>query len=380
MAFRSINPQVPQSFSRFLSLQMGNLFVSMEPFQIPEHQKFFHPKALMPEKIHPHASPAMKILSLYGLLLFSGKNYSLVQLARLLRCSKQTVLRMIEQIEMSHQAKIESWIEGGRKWFKVKTPPVRPQVCLVAEDIQLLLLCRDFVWHLLPQSLREEVSRTIAKTTVLLPDMEDRSESLTRLGQAYSKGVINYTEHQDLMAILLKAIADRRVCRVDYQAPWRSEPRSYHIAPLTLLAHYAALYVRCYLVTDAGEPEVIYDNMLLAVQRILQVEKTDRTFTIPQDRLDATPQTFGLMKEEPFRVRVSFGRDAAVYVRERKWSEDQTISPASEGGIILEFTATSRPEVISWVLGFGPEASLLAPEDLREEIKEAVEKMLKSYG
>ncbi len=41
MAFRSFNPQVPQSFSRFLSLQMRNLFVSMEPFQIPEHQKIF---------------------------------------------------------------------------------------------------------------------------------------------------------------------------------------------------------------------------------------------------------------------------------------------------------------------------------------------------
>ncbi len=179
MAFRSINPQVPQSFPHFLSLQMGNLFVSMEPFQIPEHQKIFHPEPLMPDKIHPHASTAMKILSLYGLLLFSGKNYSLVQLVRLLRCSKQTVIRMIEQIEISHQAKIESRIEEGRKWFKVKTPPISLQVCLGAENIQLLLLCRDFEWHFLPQSLREEVSRTIAKTTVLLPDMEDRSGSLT---------------------------------------------------------------------------------------------------------------------------------------------------------------------------------------------------------
>ena len=86
------------------------------------------------------------------------------------------------------------------------------------------------------------------------------------------------------------------------------------------------------------------------------------------------------MKDDPFRVRVSFSADAAAYVQERTWSEDQTISPTPEGGIILEFTATSWPEVISWVLSFGPEASLLAPEDLREEIKEAVEKMLKSYG
>src|SRR5208337_3094567 len=152
---------------------------------------------------------------------------------------------------------------------------------------------RDFVWHLLPQSLREAISRTIAKTTVLLPDLANRSEALTRLGQAHAKGVINYSEHQDLVTTLLDAIAERRVCQVDYQAPWRSEPRSYHIAPLALTAHHAALYVRCWLVTDTGEPEVIYDNMILAVQRIIKAEKTERSFAIPEEPLEAAPQTFG---------------------------------------------------------------------------------------
>jgi hypothetical protein len=133
--------------------------------------------------------------------LFSGKKYSLSQLAGLLRCSKQTVLRMMEHIEMSHAATVESWIEGGRKWFKVKTPGKRPQVCLNTEDIQHLVLCRDFVWHLLPQALREEISRTFAKTMALLPDMEERSGALTRLGQAHAKGVIDYTGQQKLYAL-----------------------------------------------------------------------------------------------------------------------------------------------------------------------------------
>lgn len=333
----------------------------------------------MPEKISTYSSPSMKILSLHGLLLFSGKPYSLTQLAQLLRCSKQTVLRMMEQIELSHQAKIKSWMEGGRKWFKAKTPPVRPQVCLDAEAIQHLLVCRDFVWHLLPQSLREEIGRTIAHTTVLLPDMEDRSRAMTKLGEAYSKGLIDYTEHQHLLDVLLSAMVGHRVCRVRYHSPKRSEPREYCIAPLTLVAHHATLYVRCWLVTDAGEPEIIYDGMLLAIQRLQQVELTERTFTVSEDSLRDGLHIFGLMKGEPFRVQISFRPEAAVYVKERKWSEDQTISPRPDGGIILEFTATSRPEVVSWVLSFGPEASVLAPEDLRDEIKGAVSEMVNNY-
>jgi predicted DNA-binding transcriptional regulator YafY len=333
----------------------------------------------MPEKISPYASPSVKVLSLHGLLLFSGKQYSLTQLSQLLRCSKQTVLRMMDQIELSHQAKVESWMEGGRKWYKVKTPPVRPRVCLDAEAIQHLLVCRDFVWHLLPQSLREEISRTIAHTTVLLPDMEDRSRAMTKLGEAYSKGLINYTEHQHLLDVLLSAMVDHRVCRVRYQSPKRSEPKEYCIAPLTMVAYHATLYIRCWLVTDAGEPEIIYDGMLLAIQRLLHVELTERTFTVSKDSLRDELHIFGLMKGEPFRVQIIFRPEAAVYVKERKWSEDQTISPLPDGGIILEFTATSRPEVVSWVLSFGPDASVLAPEDLRDEIKGAVGEMMNNY-
>lgn len=334
----------------------------------------------MPEKINPYSSPATKVLSLYGLLLFSGKKYSLTELAQLLRCSKQTVLRMMEQIELSHQAEIESSIEGGRKWFKIKTPLTKPRLSLDVKAIQHLMLCRDFVCHILPQALREEISRTIAHTTVLLPDQEERSRAMAKLGEAYVKGSINYNGHQEYISLLLNAIAERRVCRVSYQASGRLERKEYCIAPLTVIAHHGALYISCWLVTDTEEPEVIYDDMLLAVQRLLEVEQTERKIAIKEDRpIKESWRTFGLMKGEPFRIKIGFSPEAAVYVRERKWSDDQTISPTPEGGIILELTTTSRPEVISWALSFGPEATVLSPADLRGEIKGLVVEMLKNY-
>lgn len=45
----------------------------------------------------------------------------------------------------------------------------------------------------------------------------------------------------------------------------------------------------------------------------------------------------------------------------------------------LEFTAQSRPEVVSWVLGFGRHAQLLKPADLREDLIELMETMLAQY-
>jgi predicted DNA-binding transcriptional regulator YafY len=67
-------------------------------------------------------------------------------------------------------------------------------------------------------------------------------------------------------------------------------------------------------------------------------------------------------------------------VSERLWSDDQKIIRHSTGGIILKFSATSRQEVISWVLSFGTQAELIAPEDLRWEFREKLGKMSMTYA
>ncbi len=131
--------------------------------------------------------------------------------------------------------------------------------------------------------------------------------------------------------------------------------------------------------TDAGEPEVIHDGMLLAIQRLREVELTERTFTVREEFSREEPHIFGLMREEPFRVKVSFCPEAAAYVRERRWSADQTLTLLPDGGLLLEFTAASRPEVVSWVLSFGAAATLLEPQELKEEVKATVRKMAKNY-
>ena len=50
-----------------------------------------------------------------------------------------------------------------------------------------------------------------------------------------------------------------------------------------------------------------------------------------------------------------------------------------DGGLDLEFTATSRPEVISWVLSFGRDAELLEPVELRKELKVLVQDLARTY-
>jgi proteasome accessory factor B len=67
-------------------------------------------------------------------------------------------------------------------------------------------------------------------------------------------------------------------------------------------------------------------------------------------------------------------------VAERRWSPDQTVEHHTDRSVVLEFTARGRPEVVSWILGFGPNAQVLEPDDMVDEVRAQLEQALESYG
>lgn len=93
----------------------------------------------MSTKRNPWATPGQKVVGLYSLLLFTGKAYSLGQLAGMFQCSKQTILRMIEQIELSHRLAVETWVEEKERYYRARTPERMANVTLSVEEIQSTL-------------------------------------------------------------------------------------------------------------------------------------------------------------------------------------------------------------------------------------------------
>jgi predicted DNA-binding transcriptional regulator YafY len=286
---------------------------------------------------------------------------------------------MMEQIELTHRISIESWTEGREKKYRARTPVQRPNAVLSVEDIQHLLLCRDIVWHWLPESLRANIEASITKTAVLLPRYDGRSEALTSLAGARSKGVVDYSRSQGQIESIMQALRERRICEVAYLAPERDSAKILTLAPYQILAYREGLYVRCRMEKALSDPEKFYDPTL-ALHRIQTVTLTDRAFSpIVVKAIEDAGPSFGLIWGDPVRVTVAISPKAAMYVRERTWSADQEIVEEAGGGLKLSFTSNSRVEIVNWVLSFGGEATLCAPHDLRTEILERVEAMRKAH-
>ena len=117
---------------------------------------------------------------------------------------------------------------------------------------------------------------------------------------------------------------------------------------------------------------------MLAIHRLKDVATQARNFDIKMDA-EKKEELFGFMDLEKVRVKVKFDKETAAYIKERKWSDDQAIKEFKNGNLILEFTARSMPEVVSWVLGFGAHAKVMGPKALKEKIKNEVNALAANY-
>lgn len=323
----------------------------------------------MPQKWNKNSGPGEKLLRLFSLLLFSHERYSLTALAEILECSKQTVLRLIDQLEASGWAKVRREEQGRRALFWIERPGALPKVSLNAEGLQELMLCRAFLEHMLPRTLNSGADTTLRQASAYIPEGDTaRVAAMNAMGGSIAKGRIDYSAFREFLDPLLRAIAGKTVCEMAYKSPHAEEARVFDFAPMRLLAHGESLYIAGWEVSPKGTPRPVHEGATtLLAHRIQHLRPTRRTWSdLPEPE---NTGVFGIMRGEPFSVSVKIIMPEAVaYVAERIWSEDQQLEYHEDGSLVLTMTAQSAPEVVSWVLSLGSTAEVLAPQWLRDEI------------
>lgn len=294
------------------------------------------------------------------------------QLAEYMECSRQTVLRLMEEVELTGMLKVKMWREGGQNWYRAKVPVPRPNVSFSQSELQQLLLCRDFVCHLLPKGHQHLLSVASAKAICFLPDGQPDGQDTSQLqGQSAVKGFVDYTPQEHILNVLLNACGKLQVTEIAYKALHHTETRIHAFVPVRFVAYHDGLYVRGWRITEKGTPEIL-SPMMLAIHRMQEIWLTRRSLS--QEMYDARPfppeaAYFGMAAQSaPFTVRIRFFHLAAAYIRERQWSANQRIEDEADGSCVLHFIAQSEMEVVKWTLSFGQDAELIFPVHLRKQV------------
>ena len=335
----------------------------------------------MPEKKELYRSYGEKLISLFSRLLYSGESYSLPDLASTLGCSKQSVIRLIGDLNRAYHVDIEESFRGNKKYYKLRKPLAgAPTLPLSEMDMNILSMCQAFAKHLMGDRLFEEATQALLKSRALVA--EAKGASPVHFG-SFRPGSIDYTAHQGNLQKLIKAMGEKRICKIVYRAMWDGKAKSYYVKPLKIFSHKDTVYLHARKVRAPGQKfkEADYDP-LLAVHRIGSVDITDRQFEFPSDYNfeKLFNKEFGVIKDEPFRATVEFQGWAARFVSERTWSPDQKLLKRKDGSIRLTFTTSSEAEFISWVLSFREEAKVLRPKWLVDTVKQTLDATTRLYA
>jgi predicted DNA-binding transcriptional regulator YafY len=332
----------------------------------------------MPKKWNPDAKPAEKLLALYTTLLFSGREISLSELSRLLECSKQSVGRLIAQLEAASYGKVIRLQSGREALYKLERPKNLPHLALDAEGLYQLALCRDFILNLMPESMKQRIGKTLHMASAFLPAGE---RAPVEIGRGLSKGAIDYTPYQEQLEALMRAIREARICTVTYRADGSGPAKTYDFAPKLLLAYHETNRVNGWIVDDQKKPMAKYDDpATLLLHRISQVALSGKSGAHLPDPEEAPSGVFGVIRDQVFTATIRFSPNAADYVSDRKWSDEQSLSRQEDGSIVLSMQSGSYLELLAWALSFGSQAEILSPDWLRDEIAGEVEKLSKVYG
>lgn len=183
-------------------------------------------------------------------------------------------------------------------------------------------------------------------------------------------------ENEQALIDLHHAIADSRRVWMRYYTASRNEHTERVVHPYHLINIRGDWYLVAY---DEFRQELRSFSIARIEDWKLQTEKfkRDPEFSITKYMGSAFQAERG---GEAVEVVIQFAPQAARYIREKHWHDTQTIEELADGGLLLRFQTGGLGEVKRWVLQYGGDAEVIAPEQLREDCKNEILKMAKQYN
>lgn len=303
-----------------------------------------------------------------------GTMINCTRLMRDLEVSRKTVVRDIAYMrdQLDLPIEFDARINAYRYTYPVNSFPT---VQVTEGELMALLVARRAVEQYEGTPFHRQLEVAFEKLTGGLKDRISFSPA-EELSAVSFKNIGLGKADLGVFNALSSAVLKQQEITFSYRKPGdaRATPRSvqpYH------LSHRQNLW---YLVGHDIERKAL---RTFALPRIADVRTTKKTFARPQD---FSPEAFfsnalGVLGGSGnYVVRVRFTAKVADRVRERVWHDSQELREQSDGSVELILKLGALPEVESWILGWGAEAEVLAPPELRKNITATLRQLTKQYA
>lgn len=192
-----------------------------------------------------------------------------------------------------------------------------------------------------------------------------------------------YRSSDAALHVLIGCLIESRLARITYRSSL-GDLRDVRLRAYTLIVRRECLYI---LGAEELAPEFQPGPpRLFDITRMERVRAGKEIFSLPEgwNPSSCFKDSFGVFipradESPPSRVRIRFRADVARTIRRRRWHESQRWHDAGAAGFVLEMSVRPCPELVHWILSFGPAAVVEGPESLKQQVRTELEAALEPY-
>ncbi len=261
-----------------------------------------------------------------------------------------------------------------RGWYYTEPSYVLPSMLVSREEMRAFFLGGELLKRYMGTPFERPLRDALNRMMHYLPENVSMDPSWCTGGIVFSGGATVEVD-PELLSRLYKAMEDRKRVKMVYYTAGRDETNERTVDPY----HMHNVNGNWYLIAYCHKRREVRSFL---VGRIRSLEELEESFEIPADFSVRDYVESGFLTEHGRTVEevvIKFDSYQARWIRERKWHPTQQIEELPDGGLILRLKTGGLGEIKRWVMGYGSHAEVLAPQSLRDEVKEEIEKAKKIY-
>jgi len=306
--------------------------------------------------------------------LQAGRSYTVSELSGIFGMSRRTIFRDLQVLQTMGVPYHYNARDGG---YTIEPDFFLPPADLNLQEALILLLLAHKVSNQMQLPFKRSALLAALKIENNLPaDIKKYCSSALRNISATADAqtlILQNTQFDKIFAQLQRAITKKRKVNIRYNSLSEGKLIDVELCPYHLLYNNRTWHV-------LGRSGLNDGVRTFELNRIRELKATEKYF-LGDEKFDISEylgRAWSMMPEgQIHHVKLRFLPKVACNVAEVKWHSTQQVTRNSDGSVIVEFRVDGLSEITWWILGYGDQVQVLAPEALRKRVLDIADNMIK---